>query len=1236
MRKKLFLTFAAALAFFAGANAQQPWNMTLSGSEGLPGEEVTKDDVSVMVYQSGIIKPTSPISTLRFTVNGTRSNAGAFFALSELTVHTADMQSTISYTVTSNADHNTLSGNSDGQGLPALNDGNWGNYFHSMWGDTPAVEGAHYLELTFSEPVSEFILEWGARPGNPKDAPTIVVLTEGGVSVEPFNDGRSFELKDQVTTMSDLLATPYLVMRSNAAETYDIYDRTTGTVPDDQKDLEGCGPRYLTMAGTWTKDEPTMDYIVQLIPASNGKYYVYYPNQSAYLAKSTLNEVLNGNQVTALQKKNAAEITITEDGNGNFEMSYENAEGYTVYIGADPREAQPAKILAAERKPVLDQQGWCEGFSIRLAWGWSFFAADYQLPAWTSNFKVAMMYNKVAAWQQSLGETVDLSATLTKLQSAIREDLTNDEANAKMEECKTEIHNAFKTALSTETNKNRQLKSKYVAMASEVPAEGKCDMNAYETYIVANICNEATRLGQMKNTPELYDNAADVIAYFTNKQTNINAYLATEYKVHSIPFKVTTDLKYLGSEQTDAEGKKRIVWEQTFMLEEQVDGIRMTFLETYDGTANNNYKGHDLVVIAELEIKDKDGNKLELTEDLVSSNSIETMEENGDGPIAKMLDGDVKTYYHSIWSGAAAMNPEGDVYLDIKFPEGVSIDQFTIKTTSRDTQAMGCSPKTVQFTKYGEEFNPAFDRPNTYNVALAGRITDPSEIKDGGLYIISGNLRANNEYGRQQPRYYSGNAPFSEKEKYALKDTCVYMFKKAADGNWNIISLSHGKSWAVDGSLTFNSKDAANVKFAASNNMENTMLIYSEVADTVVSAKWEWKDEDDLYKPISIDSTGVTVNRRVYMDWDSGLAERLCASEQPGEFTYGKDVIYNHELNEEILNGDGYSAGDDLNFNKTNGEGEWNIYEVTMDTPYFVYLKGILQNINDLGLVIGENPGCIKTEAETKARFEAAKAAAEVAVENNETANAQALVEEFIAAYEAVEASPRVEFEEGVQYAIINAFEGFYNSNGKMRALYAKNDAVIEWTNAPDEYTGDNTKFLWEVTKLTEDNAGTYEIEIPEGEEGKLFLISNVKEEGYIGACNDGDNAETSELPLAGSIYQASAWVLHNVGSDMFNIRLSGTEKNLHANRHNGGKATEGNIMYYGSSITDKSVWYFVKITDGMAPTGIENVAEGDEVVAVEYYTPAGVAIAAPAQGINIVIKHYANGVVEATKVLVK
>lgn len=1227
MRRKLFLTIAMVFAFFAGANAQQTWNMTLSGSEGLPGTNVKKGEYTVTLYQSGVIKPGKAIESLRFTVAQTKSNAGPFFALSELTVLSADRQQTISYTATSNADHNTLAGSKDGDGLPALNDGNWGTYFHSMWAAEPAVDGSHYIELTFTEPVESFILEWGARADNPKDAPAVVVLTEGGVNVAPYSD-RSFELKDKATELS---TEKFYVMRSNAATTYDIYDRATGKVPDDSKNLEGCGPRYMTMANTWSS-EATIDYVFQLLPASNGKYYVYYPNQEAYLAKSELNDAKNGNQSTTTLKSNAAEIEITKDTEGNFEMRYVNNEDEVVYIGADPRAGQPVKILAEERRPALDENGWCEGFSIKLAWGWTIFEADYQMPEWTNAFKLAKVYQQVTTLKDiTTIPEFDATSIITEIEEKMLEDMTADATKEYINGIKNEIHDMFYDALETEWSLLQDEELPYYKdLARNEPTSGFCDMKAYETYIEGNLFNKVNDLLNAadadEEVPYFYDNMSEVVSYFNGKQGNINTFLASKFELLNFTFKVSSD-KFLGAQQED----KRIVWEQTFMLGEATTGFRMTFLETYPGSSANKYtvngQTYDIVALAELEIRDADDNIISFT---ASTNSQETSE----GPIEYLSDGianESSNFWHSIW-GNGTMSPEGYVYLDIKFNDAVSLNRFTIKTTSREHQNGGLAPKTIAFTEFGSVYNPLLDRPNTYNVAEVKQITDPAELKENGLYIISGNLRVNDPASGATPRFYSGAAPYLKEKQGALNDTCVYALKKAADGNWNILSLAHGKYWSEDGGLTADRSKAASINVAKSNNMPKAMILFSIVPDKKVSASWASGTESDVNPAVTIDSAEVVVNRRVYMDWDSGLAERLCVSEQPGVFTHGYDVISQHTMADKIIGGNGYSAGDYLHFNKTNGEGEWNIYEVTMDTPDFVYLKSLANMANNDELwVLGNNPGCIKMSDADKKAYDEAVAAATVAVNENETANAATLAKNLEDAIQAGFSSNRIGFDASCEYAIVSALEAFYNNNQQYRAMYAyKNQTLgdlIDWKNCPAEFNDENREFLFTFTEINESNMGAYEIEVPEEHLGKAYFIKNAANGLYAGAMVD------NRLPMF-EIDQAGLFIFENLEKDVYNILVDGNT--LHAQGHASGAGQSGEIVNWGGGVNSASAWRFV-LVNGDINTAVENiVVEGDEVVAVEYYTPAGVAIAAPVKGINIIIKRYANGVVEATKVVVK
>jgi hypothetical protein len=294
--------------------------VTLDASVGLPGDTVSRDGVRVVNFQSGVIRADKPIKTLRFTcvsnVNGEKPNGNNYvFALSELNVYNADMTKELSYTAKSNADYNELTKSFDGQGIKALYDGRFDNYFHSMWGANGAVADYHYLELTFDEPIERFVIEWGSRPGNAKNSPTTVVLTEGGVDAEPYADRESSFSESKITSIANLEAAEYFTIRGNAAELYDEYDKTNGQITS-KEPLEGCGPMYVTLGNT-TSVEPTMDYLAQLVPVEGeDTYYIYFPMQEKYLSgDAEQNEYdkfnnSNGWQYATADIEKAAKITL--------------------------------------------------------------------------------------------------------------------------------------------------------------------------------------------------------------------------------------------------------------------------------------------------------------------------------------------------------------------------------------------------------------------------------------------------------------------------------------------------------------------------------------------------------------------------------------------------------------------------------------------------------------------------------------------------------------------------------------------------------------------------------------------------------------------------------------------------------------------------------------------------------------------------------------------------------------
>lgn len=1226
--------------------------MTLGSSEGLPGKETTKDGVNVMLYQSGIIKPGKALQTLRFTVHETRSNAtpngnAIIFALSELKVYTADMKEELYYEVTSNADHNSLTGGSDGGGLDALWNGKFNDYFHSMYAENGAVTENHYLELTFDEPVDEFILEWGARPGNPKDAPTVVVLTEGGKTSEPYTD-RSFTKKDQLTTIDALKGAQYILMRGNASETYDEREHANGGyLADDKKGLEGVGEMFVTMGETAAK-EPTIDYVIQLIPVpeATDKYYIYYPNQEKYLsANHTDNdfglESQNGWQRTTAKISDAAAVTFTQK-DSDFEISYEmvtDEENFTIYIGADPRSGK-IKSFSKARKEALVKNGYCEYFGIECAFNWSFFAADYQAPTWATNFKLGLVYIKALSLKNSMKQdnTFNISTIVAELETLLTQSLSSEDAKAKIEDYKNQINSLINKKIQTEyTIVNGQEANKYNAMASDQPVEGMCSKEAYNTYIKTNIVDEIGRLYNLRKTEFLYDHTDEVVAYFKSKQDNIDAYLDTKYVIHTFPFAFTAKGNALGSLTTQYDNNNRYEWIEKVLLKEPTDGFRMTFMDTYRGGSANMYNNVPVVALAAMEITDKDGNVIELNEELVTSNSIETAKDNG--AIANMFDNDITTFYHSIWSEGSF---EGYVYLDIKFPEGTTLDQFTIKTVSREHQSAALAPKSVRFTAYGKVYDPIADRPNIYNVKIGNKVTDPANLKDGGLYVISGNLKGNLNAAPEDPCFYSGKSRYSTNEVAAANDTCVYLLNKNEDGSWNVMSLGAAKYWTIDGDLTMVRKEAAKIKIAKSNNMEDAMVMYSDIPDTTLVAKWEWSQEGK--ESISIPEQNITVNKMIYMDWHSGLTTRPRVSEQPGEFTYGKDIIDAHEDGELMIMGDGYSAGDDLHFNKTNGEGEWNIYEVTMDTPYFVYIKNMLNHISETGLDAGIDPGCVKLDEATLEQYENAKAAADYAVKNNKTSGAETTANTLIDLMDVMADAERIGFAADTEYLIQSALPEFYQKTGFYKAMSVNTETEkLVWGSRARNFINKNNNFLFKLTEVNAENQGSYGVEVPEADMGKTFYIENVETGLFVG-CEIEEGGD-QYVPMT-AIEQAQLFAIEHSKGRVFNIRESGTNECMHAEGHGSGGNASGEVILYGDK-AGASTWQFFVMNDERKKgifekeveepeNSIESVIEGDEVIAVEYYTVAGVAIPTLEKGINIVIKRYANGVVEATKVLVK
>ena len=1264
MRKNLFLTLALAFASFAGANAQD-WSLSLGAGDGLPGENVQKGTTTVQVYKSDVIKPTEALTTLRFTVaqnyNGEKPNGNNFVtALSELVVYAADGETVIPYTVTSNADHNTLSGGTDGAGLSALNDGNWNNYWHSCWSATGAQAEFHHLELKFEAPVSEFVLEWGARPGNPKNAPTLVGLTKGGVAYVPYADW-AFTVGAEITSMEALEGVQYFVMRSNVPVEYHTYvnnhNSTEGAFGDKTtKDPNvGPGPQYVN-AGT-VAEEAAPEYAVQLIPADGG-YYIYYVTEGKFLSKSPSDNAYNGangGQGKTAKMSDAAIVTITEDGNGKFEMSYMmeyEGEEVEIHVGATPSTGGFKNVDKARYDFYKEGHPYCLNYAYILAFDWTFEEVTMNYPAKYASIPVRNAIKEaksiytfmdsvaVEGYEDAYDEfLIVLGEAENNLANGVYSDI--EKVFADVETLNYAMGAYVFSKIDWLVNVYYYtLYDEYVDLLtpSSNPQDGYYTEEAWTAHIEQYISSNGSELYELAEE-DPYSYLAQMKTFINGVQGNIDAFLASKIEYVTLPRVYTAENPHTTPLGTLV-NNNRYDWEQMVVLNEAVDGIRLTFLETNVGSAasDGKYKGYPMVALSGLEVLDADGNAMALSSSLVSTNSLETSE----GSLENLFDDETTTFYHSIW-GNGTFSPETYVYLDVKFPEGTSVSTFTVKTIGRENKSL--APGTVCITKYGEEYDPAIFRENPYNVKGGTQITDASQLKDGGIYIMSGNLRVKTQGAT--PRYYAGAAPYHTNIKAALNDPCVYMFKKTENG-WNIISLANAEfvalnktvsestdeesgettthtSWSTG--LTVYPSNAADIKIVKSGNLENTFVLYSDIEDNNISASFSWTNPNDETDVVTVEEGTVNANKFVFMDWDSSLAGRPCASVLPGDVTYGDEVLSAHAKYEDFKNGDGYSAGDYLHFNKANGEGEWNIYEVSMDDPYYLWANGIGETLSALGLVVGNDPGCISGDI---AALESAIAAVEAVVENENKEGAQAAVEAFVANVGLAQDAERVEVEDGYWYAIESAYTEYYKQQGKIKAIYAGTEGLY-WTNAPAKYNRENAQFVFQFQKygdeITIDPDG---FGISEDDAPWTYKIWSDVVGGYFG-----EGGGTTQVAIAESDWEALVYIVKPIEANIYTIKAVGSDP-LHTAGHGNGTGNEGTVVNWTGGAGTASSWT-LRFVDEAEGTSISDlVVEGAEVLSVGYYTPAGAAIPAPVNGVNIVVTVYSNGVIETKKVLVK
>lgn len=1257
MRKNLFLTLALIVASIATVNAQ--WSKVLSTVDGLPG--VTDKAINCVVAETGLITPDAPINGLRFTVietsNMEKPDGHPCTAIAEFVIRDAE----------GNAINYTASGNSfinESTGWPALNDGLYNGYMHTNWSGGNPTGAHHYIEFTFDAPVSAFSLYWANRQGNPKNAPTLVVLTEKGVDGEavelPEVPASTYALGSQITSLDALLAAGYVSME---AETFK---------GDWSKDVTGwLGNRFYTAPNAFVFSDSTQNFnagmAMQVVPTGDDDdtYYLFWPETGRYFGLNNLTSALNQNAdchfiingAGATNTAQAAKLTIVGNDNGTFTMSFTTPDGEFAYLAAPPTNGHGIFSVNELFKAQNEAEDYVAGYGYPCCFNFKFYTAEYEKaphmivnslrePVATTKY-LSELFGGAQGSEVDLPDATthaDMMANVEKAEAIIAGGTTTAaEATALIEALQTnQIWYLYTVAY-------QKMYDAY-AYFDELEAEGLFCEDAYPvngSYTYGSWNNTVAAIFDAWMTDGIIanvDNNGPLPSYYNDF---INGFAALEqaitvFESGKISF---VQLPLFYGEEDGLPGEVSSIDTRTWTspsirFQEPIEGFRITVARSTNFNGGVVGAQNKAVVLGELIIMDADGNRVAMTGDNVVTNAIEPSE----GSLAGLFDGtfdasgnltsEIGDFYHSPWSDANGWDTESYIYFDITLPQPMDGIKFAFHSRKGNKSF---NPADICVGVYGEEYDPVAARPNTYNARIGKQVTSAEDITDWGVYAIQGiiNTNPNTDAVAEPiaPMWYAGEQPF---HKSVVREDCAYFFTKNADGTFKIMSIGESKYWTAGGGLTSYSNEAGNIHIVPSTNAdfagENTLVLYTDVENPEpAEATFEYVNEE-TGDEIIVDAVEVTRPYNVLMDWGAGygLASRHCIDFQPGvnPENYGEQAESVEVLLEHPNLLAGGSAGDYLHFNKTSGEGEWKIYKLSLDNPYYYWATSLATVAEGLGFIAGNNPG----EYANLGTFATDLAAVQTVVENNDYAGAEAAAKTLAATLEAMS---------GGEYTQNPVTEGVYaiicDARKQNSAMAVNADGIVytRQLSADIDFTTDAAAaYLFQFEVPANIDELILNEEITEEQKDKVFTIKHISTGNYIVA-GEGTSAFIS---VADDKDQAGAFLFTGGATNYFTIGKVNNYEGYNQLHHNGWVANDGSeIVNWNGEPTASSAsgWRLVRVTND--ETSVDDlIAEGSEVVSVKYYTAGGAETAAPVKGINVVTIVYSNGVTETKKVVVE
>ncbi|MBR2606661.1 MAG: hypothetical protein IKC70_01815 [Bacteroidaceae bacterium] len=1226
MRKNLLLTCLLTLIATIGMAQSTSFPITLTSADGLPGQEVP-GNTGVYIYKTPVYTLDEPITSLRYTVAQTLSstvlptNADGyggrmtdgpgfpFFSVSELTVYDAD-GNVIEYSALSNAEHPT-----DGGGLTSINDGirQAGNHFHTNWYNGPIDDDYHYVELEFVDEVQSFSIEWSTRYGYPHNQPVYVGLTEGGTSYWPMPEQ---ELKVEKISTLDQLAEPNSLF---------VIEGHVEPWWDEARQRENVGGGFFEAPCLTTK-EPSAFGVFTLIPVEGAEntYKVEYINTDHYIVKRGS---YTGYIDWTMDIRKAMDIQFAQhaDINGDFTLTANNGE---LLLMQDAIMRMGCFKNDAEEIAKFDRP---------YATNFSIYKADikastilYKLEDVIANVdsRIAELGSSLNSYDEDGFKTVlETALASAKTVAAKGTDVTVAEIFSSRNTLNTAFNNYYALTL------NMWVDS--IANIIDAMDEGLILTSSAPDWINNSYPAEYTEtliqaLDEAEIAFESYETIADIDDAVSKIKGIIDTFWASKItNVKSLPFRIGREEDGLPGKVTPNDGSVNRWESPTYYLTDMVDQLRFTVFQTLSG---RQYNGKPHPAIIEFELYDENGQKIELTEESFSSNSVSPTWGWG---YKALCDGNysLDSRFESI-TGDDQGEFDGSeyVYLDVELPREIGGFKFVLY--GRGGSAYQDGPIDFVFGYVGETVTPATVLfPDDYNAMRGAQVESIEEITDNGIYAIYGLLGCSPEVGGdpEDGGFYTSGKRWVG----ALQSPCAFSIRSTGDedGTYYIQSLADGKYWASStgtdgdywegGSTTHSLSKAAKVKIESNENDENlpfSFRIYEYIEESYRNI--------DVNEGDSVISVKTHCPYVIAQDWGNNLG------------WYPVDAFEN---------------------NDKDGEGEWFIYKMSMDTPFSYWLGNMTTSLMDLGFVQSNDPGAYK---DLKG-FPEACAKAQTTAEAKDEAASKAMIKTLEAAFAEIENAETNPVVAGYYVFEANTPE-YFQKQGVNKAIYAMpphegclSDASyceeyeIGWKTSPEDIMEADSMFVFELVPAAADDENVaiwLEDSLITAEQAPYaYYLRSVKYNKYI-TCSRPEDVFIDDK--AGNI---SWWGIHLSLSDApqafmvlqrertaFDIWMPGGSEYsdyengnlaLHQQGHSDGNGKEGHIVFWKRGDA-RSLWKLRFIGENFNTSIDAPVVEGAEVVSTTYYTIDGVASQTPVQGVNVVKYVYSNGVVKTVKVL--